>query len=530
MRRRIEIKEEKYSGSLLTLLQEMGEFLPAYCGGKGVCGKCKVRIRKKDGGQPEITVTDRAFFTEEELKDGWRLACCVTAEQGMLVELAGESDEEEMEIAVDFRLGVESEAASLPADREREESDTETVVSAMKQKEGTCPGESEDDREYVMVVDIGTTTIAASLVDLSAGQILKTVTGVNHQRRYGADVVSRMQASNEGKGSELQRSIEEDLAGLAERLGVDYDRIPIIISGNTTMEHLLQNLSCRTLGKAPYDPVDISLHDYKNMTILPGISTFVGADIVSGIIACGMDQSEEISLLIDLGTNGEMAIGNKDRILVTSTAAGPAFEGGNICHGVAGIPGAISSVEIEDSKIPGGDAAVHVQTIGDKEAIGLCGTGVIEAVYEMLKQEWIDMTGRMEAPYDKEGFRLSGQIALYQKDVREIQLAKSAICAGAETLISEYGIKPRKVDKVYLAGGFGQKINVDKALGIGLLPRIKPERIRAVGNSSLAGAILYATDPSVRARYLKVAAESTEIALATNKKFNNLYIERMLFE
>ncbi|MBQ7446358.1 MAG: DUF4445 domain-containing protein, partial [Eubacterium sp.] len=271
-------------------------------------------------------------------------------------------------------------------------------------------------------------------------------------------------------------------------------------------------------------PVDISLHEEDNFLILPGISTYVGADIVSGIIACGMDQGEEVCMLIDLGTNGEMAIGNKDRIISASTAAGPAFEGGNISCGVAGVPGAISSVDIAE------DGSVQIGTIGGKDPIGLCGTGVLEVVYEMLKAEYMDETGLLDDEYVDDGFPLSDDVVFTDQDVREVQLAKSAIRAGAETLMEEYGVGYDDISALYLAGGFGQKINLQKAAGIGLLPEELLDRTKAVGNSSLAGAVMIARDETLKERFAHVADYSEEVSLTGNPTFNDLYMEYMMFE
>jgi len=256
--------------------------------------------------------------------------------------------------------------------------------------------------------------------------------------------------------------------------------------------------------------------------MMPGISTFVGADIVSGMIAVDMDQSDEVCLLVDLGTNGEMVIGSREKMVSASTAAGPAFEGGNISCGVAGIPGAISSVSIEDGE-------PTVGTIGDRPAIGLCGTGVLETVYELLKDELIDETGLMDDDYFDDGFPLAEGVVFTNKDVREVQLAKSAIRAGIEVLLQEYGVGYDGVARVYIAGGFGEKINQEKAIGIGLLPEEFDGKIIPIGNSSLAGAVMLAKDPSLGERFARVAAAAGETALAENPKFNDLYMDHMFF-
>lgn len=481
----ITLKSIQQNENLLDLLRHEENYVPAYCGGKGICGKCKVRFVKN---APKPTDNERTFFTEEELLGGWRLACESEVNGQIELELSL-YDEDSMEVEAGFRIS----------------------------NVWLC-----GDEKNIVAVDIGTTTIAASKIDKQTKKVINTVTSVNHQRMFGADVISRIEASNNGHGKQLQELILNDIERLLLKLEVSKDDAKVIISGNTTMGHLLQGYSCETLGIAPYTPVDISLHEYENMTILPGISTFVGADIVSGIIATGMNQRENVSILVDVGTNGEMAIGNKDRILVASTAAGPAFEGGNITHGIAGIKGAIDTVTIDD-----GEASIT--TIGGGKPIGICGSGVLEVTYELLKNELVDVTGLLDEEYFDVGFPLSTDVAFTGKDIREVQLAKSAIRTGIEILIKEYGTTYKEIDKVYLAGGFGQHMNIKKAVGIGLLPEELEEKVVAAGNTSLAGAVLYAANSSLSEQFEEVTKISKEISLAENSAFDDLYMDYMFF-
>ena len=499
MGHRIRIENTAEGTSILQALQARGEYILAPCGGNGTCGKCRVRFVQDP---PAPSQADLKVLTKAEIADGVRLACRTAAVQGAVIEIEA-GDEKQMDVASGFTL--DGASGRVPVQRD--------IVDGEK--------DTEEGGTIAAAVDIGTTTIAMSAVDIGSGRILGTSTGINHQRSWGADVISRMEASNQGKGALLQKSIRADLDLLREELGLAQDA-RMVISGNSTMEHLLQGLSCETLGVAPYTPVDISLHEYENMTILPGISTFVGADIVSGIVACGIDQSEEICILVDLGTNGEMAIGNRNRIISASTAAGPAFEGGNISCGVAGIPGAVSSVEITDGR-------ARVETIGGLPPVGLCGTGVLETVFELLKEELVDETGLLDDEYFDDGFPVAEGIVFTNKDVREVQLAKSAVRAGLEVLLEEYGADYDQIGKLYIAGGFGQKINLEKAVGIGLLPEELLDRMVPVGNSSLAGAVMAACDPSVLERMRAVGENAEETALAENPLFSDLYMDNMFF-
>lgn len=490
--------------SLLTHLQENGEFLPAYCAGRGTCGKCKVQFLND---APAPTAHDSAFFSPKQLSEGWRLACQTYIEGQFTLQIE-DYQEDSIQAASDFKLSPKETSLDI----------ADSALLYTKEA---------DFSSLALAIDIGTTTIAANLIDTKRQEILKTLSSINHQRMFGTDVLSRIDAANHGNLAKLQQIILDDLNSLCSQLHIGEDitrlSIPVIIAGNSTMQHLLQGLSCETLGVFPFTPVDLSMHSYKNMTILPGISTYVGADIVSGIVACGIDQKEEISILVDLGTNGEMIIGNKDRILVASTAAGPAFEGGNIRCGIAGVPGAIDTVTISGDN-------VKISTILNEKPAGICGTGVIETVYELVKEKIVDTTGLIEEKYFDNGYPLSENISFTNKDIREVQLAKSAIRAGVEILIKSYGIDYTQVAHLYLAGGFGQKINYKKAIGIGMLPEELKNRIISVGNSSLAGATMLADTPKLQNRFTHITDISEEINLANHKDFNDLYVKYMFFE
>ena len=477
----IELSISDKNKSLLTHLQENREFLPAYCAGRGTCGKCKVQFLNNI---PAYTTHDAAFFSAKELSEGWRLACQAYVKGQFTIQIE-DYEEDQIQAASAFNLSADKSVSNkfTAADTVSDSSSKSASVQHISMqpsseksdsKIATAPSSSTHNEissydSLALAVDIGTTTIASNLIDTNQKKVL-----------------------------------------------------PVIISGNSTMQHLLQKLSCESLGSFPFTPVDISMHSYKNMTILPGISTYVGADIVSGIVACGIDQKEEVSLLVDLGTNGEMVIGNKDRLLVTSTAAGPAFEGGNIRYGIAGVPGAIDTVTIFDNH-------PAISTISNKKPIGICGTGVIETVYELVKEKIVDNTGLIADKYFDNGYPLTENISFTNKDIREVQLAKSAIRAGIEILVTSYGIDYSQIAHLYLAGGFGQKINYTKAVGIGMLPKELNDRIISVGNSSLAGAGMLAMNSELSHRFTHIPEISEEISLANHKAFNDLYLEYMSF-
>lgn len=497
--------------SVMQALKENGIFMSAVCGGRGTCGKCRIRLL---AGRLEPSGEDREFFTERELEEGIRLSCRAYPETDCRISL--ETDSEKSFVVV---------------------SDYEGACGNTPAKKGARLG---------IGIDIGSTTIAMQLVNLDSGLVYDTYTTINKQRAYGADVISRIQASNQGKKEELRGSIVKDLREGVTRLfgknGLGHMKRPvekIAVAGNTTMIHLLMGYSCETLGVFPFTPVNTGTieTDYGSLlgedayevpvVILPGISTYVGGDISAGLLSCGLDRKEEICVLIDLGTNGEMAIGNRDRILATSTAAGPAFEGGNITWGTGSIEGAICNVAIRDGK-------AEVTTIGNKTPAGICGTGVIETTMELLKSGLIDETGLMEEAYFEDGYPLAEDgtgrvICFHQKDVREIQLAKAAVRAGIETLLLRYGVDGGQVKEVYLAGGFGYKMDIEKAMGIGLLPEAFNGKIKAVGNSSLNGALQYLMKKDAPECMKHIMDRACEINLSNDKDFNEIYMESMYF-
>lgn len=504
--------------SILSAYRRQGGYIGAVCGGNGKCGKCRIRLVS---GVLDITEADREQFSEQELAEGYRLSCLARPDSDCIVE----------ETFLD-ETGFQVVEGFVPKqDGEKRE-----------QEPALDPGAV---RAAGIAIDIGTTTMAAQLVNLETGEILSSCSTINHQRMYGADVIARMEASNQGYGTELQKLVRDDIRYLVNALlkqtNIVADIIKhVIIAGNTTMGHLLMGYSCKTLGVYPFAPVNIGIirDTYPNLMgsgelecevmLVPGISAFVGGDIVSGLYACGFEAGEEVNLLVDLGTNGEMAIGSRDRLLVTSTAAGPAFEGGNISCGTGSIPGAICHVRIDS------DGEPDYTTIGGQPPVGICGTGVIEITAELLRQELIDETGLLEEPYFEEGFPLAdtpegGKIVFTQKDVREIQLAKSAVRAGVETLMKRYGVTCKEIAHVYLAGGFGFQMDREAAVAVGLLPEELKEKVTAMGNSSLAGAVRALTDPGWQQCQQRLIGVSAEVELSGDTDFNEFYMTYMMF-
>lgn len=376
-----------------------------------------------------------------------------------------------------------------------------------------------------LCIDIGTTTIAFEKI----GGSKQSLTMVNRQRRFGADVISRIEAANRGHGRELQSIIQFQIA---EGMNALYknSELPkqVIVSANTTMIQLLMGFSCEKMGSYPFEPENKgyieTVFKYRGsqipMKIIPAVSAFVGGDIVSGMYMCDFDLSDKVNLFIDLGTNGEMAIGSTERIITASTAAGPAFEGGRISCGTGSVDGAMCSIDLNSQEI---------KTINNMPPSGICGTGIVELISEMLREGIIDKSGLLEDKYFSSGYPFAGGLTFTQRDIREIQTAKAAVRAGIEMLIKNYGCEYEDINKVYIAGGFGYRLDVKSACSIGLIPMELQNKCSAVGNSSLGGAVKFAAHPEDRDRLENICAVCEELPLALDDEFNKTYIECMNF-
>lgn len=495
--------ELKDGESAADALRGAGYPVPYTCGGKGTCGKCQV------------------------LADGvWQRACQLYPKEDVVITSLGwESDCFGQAPASEQQAQILTVPVSQGVPAGKGYSGERKPAGSGRKSSGTA----------FLAVDLGTTTIAAALVEADTGEVLDTVSCINSQNRYGADVLSRMKAAVSGAAEELQELVKDDICRLYRQMKEkwqQWDMIHIYVAANTAMEHLLLGESCVSLSRAPFTPVSLeersTLLEDVPLTVLPGISAFVGADIAAGLLKCGFDEIHKPVLFLDLGTNGEMALGTPEGILATSAPAGPAFEGGNISCGTGSVPGAVCKVRIiRDRSI--------VKTIGDKPAAGLCGTGVLELAAELLDNRLVDAQGRMKEPYGTDGYRIvrhpaGKELCFTQQDMRELQMAKAAIRSGVELLIARAGIDRKDIGQVYLAGGFAYYLDVRKAVRIGLLPKELERRTVAVGNTSLQGCITYSCDSSAPARMAKILSAARVMNLAEQEEFEEEYIRQMSFE
>ena len=537
------IDRSKQQKNLLEMLQEKNEYISAPCNGNGICGKCIVQYKR---GATEPTRRDREVFSEKQLEDGYRLACQSYPAGAYEVEIP--ESEETIEVLSEWEKQQKTDTEELTEAYTQTPAEAKTSGGIQDKETAEGTAEKTENAIYGICIDIGTTTLAALLVNLETEADCQTAVSVNHQRAYGSDVLSRISASNGGKKWEIQRCIRQDLQKLIREL-LQKEKITeqqiqrIVIAGNTTMCHLLRGFSCETLGVAPFLPVDLSwmegsAADFLGMkeldtkvVILPGISAFVGADIMAGIAKMNMHRSEGYHLLLDIGTNGEMVLGNCRHMYVTSTSAGPAFEGGNISCGMASIPGVISHVFMEETGKTG------FQVIGEadgenkkkQQAIGICGTGMIDLVYELRKHQMIDEHGTYSDLYFDTGYELAEKVKFTQNDIRELQMAKAAIRAGVDILVKKAGITFDEVDDCYLAGGFGTKIDITKAAGIGLIPKELEMKTIPVGNTVLAGTKEVLLGRISKEELEKIQTMADVINLAEENDFEEMYLSYMDF-
>ncbi len=460
--------------SLLQAQIQAGLRPDAPCGGKGTCGKCRVTL------------------------EGQEVLACQTAV------------DRDMTVYTEKQQPVQILSAGL-----------------------TVPVTPEGIHPYVLAIDIGTTTVVAYLLSGITRELLSNVSCMNPQSQFGADVISRIQYAMQGGREEISRCIRQALASLTEQAaaqaGISSREITVAaIAGNTAMHHLLLGIDTASLVTPPYMPAlrealelqdDALLPIGGKVRLLPNIAGFVGGDTVGCMLCAGFDRLEALTLMIDIGTNGEMVLGDKHRRITCSTAAGPAFEGAKISCGMRGAAGAVDHVWLDK-----GEVRWHV--IGEGDAAGLCGSGLLDLVAVLLELDIIDESGRMEEKI----YRLGGTaVTLTQKDVREVQLAKAAIRAGIELLAQTLGISISQIRQVSLAGAFGNYLSPSSACRIGMIPPELEDRIVPIGNAAGAGARMCALSGAEYLRSRQIAADTEFLELASLPQFQDSYVDALLF-
>jgi uncharacterized 2Fe-2S/4Fe-4S cluster protein (DUF4445 family) len=454
------------------------------CGGAAACGGCRIRVL---AGTLTPTVVDRQSLTARELAEGWRLACKARAESDVVLEVQHRT------------IPVLADDRPIPAGRRR---------------------------GLGIAVDVGSTTIAAQLIDLANGAVLGVRTALNPQVAEGADVMSRVRFALNSRA--LTERIRTFLgAMLGDLAGRNAGRVvEVALVGNTVMHHLFCGIDVAPLSHAPFASSCLGEQRFSagalhwalpNETIvrfLPCLGGFVGSDILAGIVAVDLGRDQGLRALVDLGTNGEIAVGNRDRILVASTAAGTAFEAGAIRQGMRAATGAISRVDVEGSEL-------RCTVLGGGDPIGICGSGVIDAVAVGLETGAINAKGRIVTGSRR--FPLANGIELVQADIRELQLAKGAIAAGLHILLRQWGASADDLRTLYLSGAFGNDVRPRSAIRIGLL-EVPPDRVVVSGNTALHGTkMLLCADEAPR------LAAIDHVMLAADGRFEEAFVAKMSF-
>jgi len=520
--------------TVLEATRQVGVPIIASCGGHATCGKCKVRIVTSDLdvlSPPDET--ERETLSEEELVLGVRLACRLTLpETGELTVSVTENQDD---------LGRKARMSILPPD----------FIADCKQT---------DEPAYGVAFDIGTTTVVGMLCDLTRGMPIRAIARTNPQGIYGGDVISRIQYAAESPEhlQAIQRKVLDCFNEIIHRFmqeeGIARGQIKeITVVGNTAMSHLFLGIDASSLARAPFEPVftsavtmlasDLGLFAAEDAKVylLPNIAGHVGSDITAVMLATALYDLPGVNLVIDIGTNGEVLLSRKGEMLACSTAAGPAFEGASIRFGMRAAIGAIEQVDFTR-----GDVCLDV--IGDVEPTGMCGSGLISLVAQMLDQGLITTRGRLlnretaleqgisetfaNRLYSDEsggGFVLHKDIVLTQKDIREVQLAKGAIAAGIEVLLDRFGLSSSEIDHVMIAGAFGNYVRVEDALRIGLLPPVLPERVVPIGNAAGVGACMALLSAKHRELAEREAEKVLHLELSNDASFVNKHMRAMSF-
>ncbi|WP_346856249.1 ASKHA domain-containing protein [uncultured Draconibacterium sp.] len=480
------IVEVNQGTPLIDVLHEFGVEFP--CGGKGTCGACKVKLLS---GNLDVDAMQEKRLQKLKLDNDWRLACFCTAESDITLEI----------------------------------SQFEHIILADNSTFDFKPQSG-----YGIAVDLGTTTVVAQLINLENGHILDSVSDVNPQAKFGGDLIARIQSCLDGNQEEMQHLIRTKIASMIDSM-LKRNRVAvanIALVGNTVMQHIFCGLNVQPLSFYPFEIKEPGAKAFSAKELsweIPGapgitfhtsIGSFVGSDILAGIAATKMAEQEAFSILIDLGTNGEIVVGNREKIVCASTAAGPAFEGAKINQGMRATTGAISSVTHENGLLKS-----HV--IGNVEAKGICGSGLIDVIAILLEQQQIGMFGEINS--GEEIIPLTPNISLTQQDIREFQLAKAAIATGVQMLLNQLSISISEVGNVFIAGGFGNFLNIKNVIRTGLI-EAEEEKIIKLGNTALIGAKMFLfEDENFTQGILK---KTTHLNLEGDGSFQDIYIEKMM--
>jgi uncharacterized 2Fe-2S/4Fe-4S cluster protein (DUF4445 family) len=590
-----------YGVTLFDAASWNGIAIDSTCGGHGTCKKCRIRIVPSSEDPPAPSSLDLRAYTHQEIKDGWRLACRTAATRDTVVEVPPLTTRPKA-----ATVGVGRQVILRPAVQKRylelaepdladQASDLERVLAQLDDLEPRAelavlktlgrtlreadykvtavvvddvliavePGDTTG-RRFGIAFDLGTTTVVATLLDLGTGTPVAVASALNKQQPFGADVITRISATMMDPGAldKLQALAQETLAELAAEVcaqgGVDPAEVyEVALAGNATMTHIALGIDPEPLGMAPFIlatrlypdvlAADLGLpaHPRARAVVFPAFGAYVGGDITAGLLASGMDRDARVRLFVDIGTNCEIVLGNRDWLLATAAPAGPAFEGAAIRCGMRAAGGAIEVVAMTADELT-------MKVIGDAEPQGLCGSGLVDAVTGLVRLGLLDSSGRfvpesqaaLLAPGLADRLTTIGKervfvlhwrgaaedsIYLSQRDVRELQFAKAAIATGWQILLEEAGLTAGEVKQVLLAGSFGSYLSPAAAIRIGLVPKVPVARVVPAGNVAGEGAKMALLSLRERAGGLALLEEVRYVELSDRADFNDRFVEQLSF-
>jgi uncharacterized 2Fe-2S/4Fe-4S cluster protein (DUF4445 family) len=534
---------------LLDAARLAGLAIETPCDGLGNCGKC--RAKRHDPLRGNLREEPHDLLSAAEHEAGWILACQTTVLNDAAIEVQASLSEE-------LSILSEGQAADVAIEPWiKKVADREANRTRVLAGDALLASESGDTTAllYGLAVDIGTTTLVAALNDLGSGREIAVASSLNPQARHAQDVLSRIKLGSKAEGLRmLHRELIEELNGLIGELraqtGIKAEHIyEAVFSGNTTMLHLAAAVNPAGLGKHPYIPAMTGANHIKaadlGLAIAPAglvylppiVSAYVGADITAGVLATRLSNLRGVTLFVDVGTNGEMVLAVDGRLTATSTAAGPAFEGMNIACGMRAGRGAIERVTFSET-------GLEIGTIGQAEPVGICGSGLLDAVGEMAAHHALDKRGRFHANGQPESrpwkefwdsldgaliFRLAGPVYLSQKDIRQVQLAKAAIRAGIDLMLKANNLTAAQVDRVLIAGSFGFHLRTRSLIHLGLLPQEFADRVKFVGNTSKTGAQALLLNRRSRDELQRIVSGVRVIELANDPAFERAFIQSLSF-
>lgn len=569
-----------------TLLQE-GVFINNSCNGKGTCGKCKVRVL--EGYENVYSPSEQRLLRKEEQEENIRLACLLVPEGDIRIELLEEETKHEILTEgtipqFDFSPEITEKTVCIqkpgladqtPFEEQiKQQLDLPEMSLSTLRKIGKGEGLYRavthrkqllnlqelptSEKLYGVAVDIGTTTVAACLVDLATGIELAQAAVINEQKQYGLDVLTRItyEIENPQEGRNRLRqaitaSLDKQIRQMCAESGIDSDSVyEITISANSTMLHMFLGVNAVSLGTSPFAPVftagrylsaaDTGLKTAENAVVylLPAVSSYIGADIVAGAYVCGLQRTNRRVLFIDIGTNGEIVLASGGRLLSCSCAAGPALEGMNIRSGMRAAEGAVEDVRLTPE-------GAELNVIGGGKAKGFCGSGILAVIRELLKNGLIEKNGTLLKPeklddsdWRKKFLQLNGkkrevvlapELIVTQSDIRQVQLAKGAILSGFYALLKQAGITMEDLDEVIVAGQFGMHLPVESLTGTGILPKEVGNRLTYVGNSSKTGAYMALMSGSVKREMEKLAKKMEYMELSASQGYERLFSQCLQF-